>query len=129
MSFGIDDAIAAGLKVLDKFVPDPEARVKAEAELRSSLQQWDAGQAAVNKAEAENPNLFVSGWRPAIGWCCGLALFYSYLLVPLGMYVGFVSGKPLPKPPVLDGNLWELMFALLGLGGMRTYEKIKGVAA
>ena len=61
MAFGIDDAIAAGLKVLDKFVPDPEAKAKAEAELRSSLQQWDKAQTDVNAVEASNPNLFVAG--------------------------------------------------------------------
>lgn len=128
MAFGIDDAIAAGLKVLDKFIPDPEARAKAEAELRVDLRQWDAGQTQVNAVEAANPSLFVAGWRPAIGWCCGVALFYTYLLVPIGMWIGFLIGKPIPKPPVLDSNLWELMFGMLGLGGMRTYEKIKGVA-
>ena len=67
MSFGIDDAIAAGLKVLNKFVPDPEAREKAEVELRNSLQAWDKGQTDVNAVEAANPSVFVSGWRPFIG--------------------------------------------------------------
>ena len=61
MAFGIDDAIAAGLKVLDKFVPDPEAKAKAEADLRESLLQWDQAQTKIDEAEAANPNLFVSG--------------------------------------------------------------------
>lgn len=129
MAFGIDDAVAAGLKVLDKFVPDPAAKAKAEAEMRDALFAADRAQAEINKAEAESGSLFVGGWRPAIGWVCAAAVAYTYLLVPVGMWVAFVMGKPIAKPPALDNNLWELMFALLGLGGLRTFEKLRGVAA
>jgi len=129
MAFGIDDAIAAGLKVIDKFVPDPAAKAKAEAELRADLLASDRAQMEVNKAEAQTGSLFIGGWRPAIGWVLAAAVAYTYLLVPIGMWVSFVVGKPIAKPPVLDANLWELMFAMLGLGGLRTFEKIKGVAS
>lgn len=128
MSFGIDDAIAAGLKVLDKFVPDPEAKAKAEAELRSSLQQWDKEQTDVNAVEAANPNIFVSGWRPMIGWVCALALAYQYLVTPLGMWVATSLHLAISTPPKLDDSLWQLMFGMLGMGGLRTYEKLKGVS-
>ena len=90
MSFGIDDAIAAGLKVLDKFVPDPEARVKAEADLRNSLQAWDKAQTDVNAIEAANVSVFVSGWRPFIGWVCGIALAYQYVAAPLVMWLSLI---------------------------------------
>jgi hypothetical protein len=83
----------------------------------------------VNKAEAASGSVFVAGWRPAIGWVCAAAVAYTYLLVPVGMWLSFLVGKPIAKPPVLDANLWELMFAMLGLGGLRTFEKIKGVAS
>lgn len=129
MPFGIGDAVAAGLKVIDKFVPDPAAKAKAEAELRADLMAQDKAQLDVNRAEAETGSLFIGGWRPAIGWVCAAAVAYTYLLVPLGMWVSFMIGKPIAKPPALDGALWELMFAMLGLGGLRTFEKIKGVAA
>jgi len=129
MAFGIDDAIAAGLKVIDKFVPDPAAKAKAEAELRADLMASDRAQMEVNKAEAASGSVFVAGWRPAIGWVCAAAVAYTYLLVPVGMWLSFLVGKPIAKPPVLDANLWELMFAMLGLGGLRTFEKIKGVAS
>jgi hypothetical protein len=129
MAFGIDDAIAAGLKVIDKFVPDPAAKAKAEAELRADLLASDRAQMEVNKAEAQTGSLFIGGWRPAIGWVCAAAVAYTYLLVPVGMWLSFLVGKPIAKPPVLDANLWELMFAMLGLGGLRTFEKIKGVAS
>ena len=96
--------------------------------MREALRGWDKGQSDVTLAEAQSASLFVAGWRPAIGWCCAAAVFYSYLLVPLGMYAGFLTGHPVPRPPVLDEHLWELMFILLGVGGLRTYEKLKGVA-
>lgn len=128
MSFGIDDAIAAGLKVLDKFVPDPEARAKAEADLRNSLQSWDKGQTDVNAVEAANSSVFVSGWRPFIGWCCGIALAYQYVVTPIVMWIAVSFHMALIAPPKLDDTLWQLVFAMLGLGGLRTYEKVMGVA-
>lgn len=128
MSFGIDDAIAAGLQVLNKFVPDPDARAKAEAELRNSLQTWDKQQNDVNAVEAANPNLFVAGWRPFIGWVCGVALAYQFVLVPILMWIALSLGYKPPMPPKLDDTLWQLVFAMLGLGGLRTFEKVKGVA-
>jgi len=74
MAFGIDDAIAAGLKVIDKFVPDPAAKAKAEAELRADLLASDRAQMEVNKAEAQTGSLFIGGWRPAIGWVLAAAV-------------------------------------------------------
>lgn len=121
MAFGIDDAIAAGLKVLDKFIPDPAAKAQAESELRSSLQLWDKAQTDVNAVEAANPNIFVSGWRPCIGWIGALGLAYQYVFRPLA--VGFYG---IGLPP-LDGSLMELVVGLLGLGGMRSWEKYKGL--
>lgn len=129
MSFGIDDAVAAGLKVLDKFVPDPEAKAKAEAELRANLQAWDKSQTDVNAVEAANASVFVSGWRPFIGWVCGAALAYQYVCAPLIVWLATSMHVPLAPPPKLDGSLWELMFGMLGLGGLRTLEKIRGVAS
>ena len=127
MAFGIDDAIAAGLKVLNKFIPDPAEKIKAEAELRTALLGADQPQSQVNQVEAANPDLFVSGWRPAIGWVCAFALLYQYIIVPIAMWIAMWSGFNLPKPPTLDETLWQLMFGMLGMGGLRTYEKLKGV--
>jgi len=129
MAFGIDDAVAAGLKVIDKFVPDPAAKQKAESELRASLQAWDKSQTDVNAVEAANDSIFVSGWRPFIGWVCGGALAYQYVATPLLMWFTASVGIALATPPKLDGTLWELVFAMLGLGGLRTFEKLKGVAS
>lgn len=124
MAFGIDDAIAAGLKIVDKFIPDPAEKAKAAQALRSDLMAWDGQQAQVNAAEAANPNMFVAGWRPFIGWVCGAALTYSYIVVPIGTWIAQTRGIAIGKPPVLDGNLWELVTAMLGMSGLRTYEKL-----
>ena len=121
--FGIGDAVAAGIKVLDKFVADPDAKIKAEAELRNALFALDAKQAEINTAEASNSNVFVSGWRPAIGWIGAGGLAYHFILRPIFVGLGWTS------LPTLDGMLFELIFAMLGFGGLRTYEKLKGVAA
>ncbi len=128
MAFGIDDAIAAGLKIVDKFVPDPEARIRAEAELRKDLMAWDAAQAATNTAEAQSGSAFASGWRPFIGWICGTALAVQFVIGPLAVWGFDLAGHPIQAPPALDGMLWELMFGMLGLGGLRTFEKVKGVS-
>ena len=122
MAFGIDDAIAAGLKVLDKFVPDPNAKAQYEAELRDALRQWDQQQSQTNTAEAANPNLFVSGWRPAIGWVGALGLAYQFIVRP------FAVGAGWHDLPALDQTLMELVMAMLGMAGLRTYEKMQGVA-
>ena len=128
MSFGIDDAIAAGLQVINKFVPDPQERAKAESALRDSLQAWDKQQNDVNAVEAANPNVFVSGWRPFIGWTCGLALAYQYVAAPIFVWLALCAGFHPAAPPKLDDTMWQLVFAMLGLGGLRTFEKIKKVA-
>lgn len=120
--FGIDDAIAAGLKILDKFIADPAEKAKAEAELRNSLIMWDAAQTNINAREAEHPHLFVSGWRPFIGWVCGAAFAYHYLFQPI-----IVFFLKMPTPTFDMNTLVTVLMGLLGLGGLRTYEKLKGV--
>ena len=119
--------------VLDKLIPDPNARNAFSLQLISALQAADLSQLKVNEMEAQNPNLFVSGWRPFIGWICGGALFYQYIFLPLGVYIAsFFSAAAVTNilnAPKLDGNLWELMIGMLGMGALRSFEKFKGVAA
>jgi len=121
--------------ILDKLVgliPDPNARAKAQAEfmrdLLAQLSAADAAQVAVNKAEAETGSLFVGGWRPMIGWVCALSLAYQYLGRAIATAVFDAMGWYLPYLPGLDEHLWELMFGLLGMGALRSFEKIKGAA-
>jgi hypothetical protein len=116
--------------VLDRVLPDPAANAAAKLQMQTALldaqSKGDLAQLDVDKTEASNENMFVAGWRPAIGWCCASALMYQYLLVPLAMWATLWAGLHMPKPPMLDDHLWELMFGMLGMGGLRTVEKISG---
>ena len=113
--------------IIDKVIPDRAAADKAKLEMQAKL--LDAAttgalaQIEVNKVEAGHQSVFVAGWRPAIGWICAAALAYSYMIVPLVGFGFAVVGKPMPKWPVLDANLWELMFGMLGMGALRSYDK------
>lgn len=124
--------IAALVPILDRVLgavlPDPAARERALRETLAQLAAADLKQMEVNAEEAKNPSLFVAGWRPAIGWCCAAALAYQYLLVPLGGWIALWAGVAVPPPPSLDSSLWELMAGMLGLGALRTVEKIRGAA-
>lgn len=128
----IFDAVNPVIPVINKildFIPDPQQKLKAQQDIMAALQVWDAQQTAINVEEAKSSSLFVSGWRPAIGWCCALALFYSYLIIPFATWGFAASHIEVPPFPKLDENLWQLMFGMLGMGGLRTFEKIKGVAS
>lgn len=128
MAFGIDDAVAAGLKVLDKFIPDPAAKAQAEAALRDSLMQWDKSQTDVNAVEAANDNVFVSGWRPALGWTCAFAFSFIYVVGPLITWGSTLFGRPVPLPQFNVDALISLTMGMLGLAGMRSWEKSKGLS-
>lgn len=124
--------------LLEKLLPDPKAAADAKLRLlelaqQGELAQLDAdmktalGQMDVNKAEAQSGSVFIGGWRPAVGWVCVIGLAYQFLLWPI---LGWVSGiQHWTLPPELDfGSLLTLLGGMLGLGGLRTAEKIKGVA-
>jgi len=115
-------------KVLGAVLPDPEAKTKAINAILGQLQAADLAQIEVNKAEAQNGNLFVAGWRPMIGWSCAAALAFQYVVTPVVMWLAGIFGWNIPMPPALDAILWELMFGMLGMGALRTFEKIKNVA-
>ena len=115
-------------KLLESVIPDPQARQKELDRMLGALAQSDLSQLEVNKAEAQSGSLFKGGWRPAVGWTCALALFYQFIGVPVAMWGFYAAGIPIPAPPKLDGVLMELLFAMLGIGGLRTIEKLKGKA-
>jgi hypothetical protein len=116
------------LDLLSPLIPDPAAREKAVQSILGMLMDADKGQMAVNQAEAASGNIFVAGWRPAIGWTCALALAFEFVISPLAQWVGFMVGYPIPKPPTLSEHLWELLTGMLGLGALRSLEKIKSAA-
>ena len=135
--FPLLEVFNIGSKILDRVLPDPKAKAEAQLELMKlaqagELANLDAdlklalGQIEVNKVEAASPNLFVSGWRPGVGWTCVAGLAYSVLGQPFSAWVSLI--RHIPVPPTDDtSTLITLLIGMLGLGGMRTVEKIQGV--
>ena len=116
--------------VLDKL----DGAEKQKAEIIIKEMEIEAGrissQQEVNKAEAASGSLFVAGWRPFIGWVCGCALLYEFIVRPLGIWsvAVWLPGGPILPSISSDGMLWELMFGMLGLAGLRSFEKTRRVA-
>jgi hypothetical protein len=129
----ISAALDLGTTLINKIFPDPLQASEAKLKLLELQQNGElaimTAQTDINKTEAANSSVFVSGWRPAIGWVCALALAYQYLVRPLGGTIASVLGMTIPPLPGLDDNLWQLMMGMLGMGGLRTFEKIQGVAS
>lgn len=115
-------------KVLDKLFPDPAERIKAELELRTLDLTAELAQMEVNKAEAQSGSWFVAGWRPFIGWVCGAAFAYKFIVQPFLVFAVVAFGVPLKTHllPALDWTeISAVLLGMLGLGTLRTYEKVK----
>ena len=117
--------------VLDRFFPNKEEKEKAareiEAKLAEHLAKIDLAQLEVNKQEAAHRCIFIAGWRPFVGWTCGLALFYTYVAQPIAMFVMAQTGDLVQLPHLDLSTMMPVLLGMLGLGGLRTYEKFKGV--
>ncbi len=118
-----------------RLIPDKGKRAEAqeafEGQMLAALTGIVQGQLTINQKEAEHGSIFVAGWRPAIGWICGAGLAWNYVIQPLISWAAFlIPGAPdLSGAPQLEiGELMTLLMGMLGLGGMRTYEKRLGVA-
>ena len=118
--------------LLDKFIPDANERQKLAHEI-ATLAQKQAHENAmaqidVNKTEAASNSIFKGGWRPFIGWVCCTAFAYHFVLQPLLIFVMTYLGHPVPALPEFDmASLMTVLGGLLGLGGLRTFEKFKGI--
>ena len=123
----VDSVIGVAGKVLDKFVEDKDLRAKLDAELKAQLINLDTLQAQTNLEQAKHPSVFVSGSRPAIMWICAFALGWQFIFAPIISW-GLIIWYPIVELPSLQtAELTSLVLALLGLGGMRSFEKSKGV--
>lgn len=127
-------ALEIGGKVLDRVFPDPTERAKAQLELLKLEQSGDlaamTAQTDINKVEASSTSVFVSGWRPFVGWVCGISLLYAALIEPFSRFVAQVIFKYAGEFPYIDTDLTlQILLGLLGLAGMRSWEKEKGVAS
>jgi hypothetical protein len=128
----IDSVLSIGSTILDRVIPDKNAREAAKEELARAINDQDfqlaLEQIKVNEAEASSDNLFKSGWRPAIGWVCGIAFSLHFVFFPILDWFLVLFGHTAIVIPFDMSTLMTVLGGLLGLGGLRTFEKMKGVA-
>ena len=128
----IQALIGPATKLLGKFIEDKDTKNKIAFELSTMAekhaQQLAMAQIEVNKAEAQSGSIFKGGWRPAVGWICAIAFAYHFIIKDLIMFICGVAGLELPDLPEFDmGTLLTVLGGMLGIGGLRPYEKQKGL--
>lgn len=106
-----------------------ELAAKYQSDILAADVQSRQAQAEVNKVEAASSNMFVAGWRPGVGWTCGLGLFVQFVIRPFAIWGAALAGHNITFPELDMGTLITLLFGMLGLGSLRTYEKINGVGS
>lgn len=114
--------------ITGKKIVDPEKQAEINLKLAQLEQAIQQGQIQINEAEAKSSSTFVAGARPFILWICGLALGYNFILNPLIQWFVAFEGLHVTAPVINTGSLYPLMMSLLGLGGLRSWEKLKGVS-
>ena len=128
----IDSVLSIGSTILDRVIPDTNARTAAKEELARAINEQDfqlaLEQIKVNEEEASSDSIFKSGWRPAIGWVCGIAFSLHFVFFPILDWFLVLFGHAAIVIPFDMSTLMTVLGGLLGLGGLRTFEKMKGVA-
>ena len=121
--------------IVNKFVdriPDGNERARAkeslERELVDAANSVMLAQTEINKAEAAHKSIFVAGWRPFIGWVCGVGIAWSMVVQPVAQWAMIAWGDGTELPTIDTSYLMELVTAMLGMSGLRTFEKMRGVA-
>jgi len=120
---GISELIGTAI---NKIWPD---KSEAEKQQLAAAVMVVQGQIDINKNEAENPSVFVSGWRPFIGWVCGTACAWNWIGLPIAKVIIVILGYKLDLSPANLNEMMPVLLGMLGLGGLRTLEKINGVAS
>lgn len=128
--FGMDAIVEVVGKVIDRVFPDPAQAAQAKLEFAKLQQTGEltqiAGQMEINKIEAASQSVFVAGWRPFIGWVCGAAFGWNFVLMPILGWVSSLAGHPVQVPQLDFSEMSPVLIGMLGLGSFRTVEKIKG---
>jgi hypothetical protein len=119
--------------LLDQFIEDKDQKAKLAHEIatmsQKHMQEQTMGQLEINKAEAQHRSIFVAGWRPFLGWCLSFAMLWHFMIAPLIIFAAGMAGMTLPELPVFDmDSLMTVLLGMLGLGGLRTFEKTKGLS-
>jgi len=124
---GIAKPVDAVGNILDKLFTSKDEKLTHEEVRMRLMMKPDVAQVELNKLEAQHRSTFVAGWRPFIGWVCGIALLYNFILRDIIAWLLVMYDKTLEPPPELAmEHLMTVLLGMLGLGGMRTYEKLKG---
>lgn len=137
--FGIDDIVGGVLSVVNKFIPDAGKQAELQLEIaklkqQDEFKQIDAAlqtaqqQTDINKIEASSSSFFVAGWRPACGWVCAVAFGYHYVFQPFAAFIMASFGVIVQLPKFEMDTLLTLLMGMLGLGGMRSFDKLKGTS-
>lgn len=120
-----------GKSLIERWFPDPEKAREAEQEMFKLAMDGELkqlmGQLEINAREAQNPSIFVSGWRPFFGWTAGIGFVYATIGQPVLVWLSAKNGWPVP-PEINVDLLWVVATGMLGIGGMRSFEKRAGVA-
>ncbi len=129
----LESLIAPVTGLLDKFIPDADERNRLAHEIATMSErhahELAKGQIEINKISAGHKSMFVAGWRPFVGWTCGVALAWHFVGQPLAVFVIAIAGVETPPLPVFEmESLLTVLLGMLGLGGRRTFEKTKNVA-
>jgi hypothetical protein len=125
---GKDGALATISKVVDELHTSEEEKLDKKILMQRLQQKLAEKQLDVNAKEASHRSVFVAGWRPAIGWCGALALFFAFILSPCIEWYAKFSGMDIVPPAIETGPLLAIVTSMLGVAGMRSFEKAKGIA-
>ena len=120
---GIAETAKGVADVIDRFVETAEEKKAAEILLMKIQQKPDEWQAEINKIEASHRSVFIAGWRPFIGWVCGVGLGFHFVVFPLIEWIAALFNRVIPAPSIEVGALMTLVISLLGLTATRSYEK------
>ena len=128
----LDRLIGPISSLLDKVIPDADERNRLAHEIATLAERQSheiaKAQIEVNEREADHQSLFVSGWRPAVGWICCIGLGCNYLFIPVANFVLVISDSSVTVPALDLSEMMPVLLGMLGLGGLRSWEKTKGVA-
>ena len=118
--------------LLDKFIEDKDQKAKLAHEISTMAtrhaQELAKGQLEINKVEAQHRSMFVAGWRPFLGWGLSFGMIWHFVLVPLITFICAFAGMDIPDLPFFDmESLMTVLLGMLGLGGLRSFEKAKGL--
>ena len=123
----IEQLIAPASKIIGKFVKDKDLQAKLDHEIATLFHQANLAQIEILKEDAKSKNWFQNSWRPFVGWTCGVAMAYHFIIQPLLLTILTATGYVVELPDFEFAQLSTILMAMLGMSGLRSFEKSKGV--